>query len=113
VATGLQRTGGIITAAALLMIVIGGFAAGGAATIQMLGVGTLVAVAVDATLVRTLLVPASMRLLGRWTGGPGTAGPDVQATWPARGRARLPLGRGPRRRWRWSVTTGRGQLNRR
>jgi RND superfamily putative drug exporter len=67
VAAGLQRTGGIITAAALLLIiVVGGFATGGAATIKMLGVGTVVAVAVDATLVRTLLVPATMRLLGRW-----------------------------------------------
>jgi RND superfamily putative drug exporter len=67
VAQGLQRTGGIITAAALLLIiVIGGFATGGTATIKMLGVGTGVAVAVDAALVRTLLVPATMRLLGRW-----------------------------------------------
>jgi RND superfamily putative drug exporter len=67
VTTGLQRTGRIITAAAaLLIIVIGGFATGGAATIKMLGIGTLVAVAVDAALVRTLLVPATMRLLGRW-----------------------------------------------
>ncbi len=67
VAGGLQRTGGIITAAALLLIVvIGGFATGGAATIKLLGIGAVVAVAVDATLVRTLLVPATMRLLGRW-----------------------------------------------
>jgi trehalose monomycolate/heme transporter len=67
VAHGLQRTGGLITAAALLLIiVIGGFATGGTATIKMLGVGTGVAVAVDAALVRTLLVPATMRLLGRW-----------------------------------------------
>jgi RND superfamily putative drug exporter len=67
VAQGLQRTGGIITAAALLLIVvIGGFATGGTATIKMLGVGTGVAVAVDAALVRTLLVPATMRLLGKW-----------------------------------------------
>jgi trehalose monomycolate/heme transporter len=67
VAAGLQRTGGIITAAALLLIVVvGGFASGGAATIKMLGIGTVVAVAVDAALVRTLLVPATMRLLGRW-----------------------------------------------
>jgi uncharacterized membrane protein YdfJ with MMPL/SSD domain len=74
VAAGLQRTGGIITAAALLlMVVIGGFATGGAATIKLLGIGTLVAVAVDAGLVRTLLVPATMRLLGRfnwWAPGP-------------------------------------------
>jgi len=67
VTAGLQRTGGIITAAALLLIVVvGGFATGGAATIKMLGIGTVVAVAVDAALVRTLLVPATMRLLGRW-----------------------------------------------
>jgi trehalose monomycolate/heme transporter len=67
VSNGLQRTGGIITAAALLLIiVVSGFASGGAATIKMLGIGTLVAVAADATLVRSLLVPATMRLLGRW-----------------------------------------------
>jgi RND superfamily putative drug exporter len=74
VTAGLQRTGGIITAAALLLIiVVGGFATGGAATIKMLGLGTVVAVAVDAALVRTLLVPATMRLLGRfnwWAPGP-------------------------------------------
>jgi trehalose monomycolate/heme transporter len=67
VATGLQRTGGIITAAAfLLIIVVSGFATGGVQSIKLLGVGTVVAVAVDAALVRTLLVPATMRLLGRW-----------------------------------------------
>jgi RND superfamily putative drug exporter len=67
VALGLQRTGGIITAAALLLIiVVAGFATGGTATIKMLGVGTVVAIAVDAALVRALLVPATMRLLGRW-----------------------------------------------
>jgi uncharacterized membrane protein YdfJ with MMPL/SSD domain len=67
VAAGLQRTGGIITAAALLLIVVvSGFATGGVATIKMLGVGTVVAVALDAALVRTLLVPATMRLIGHW-----------------------------------------------
>ncbi|HET6212525.1 MAG TPA: MMPL family transporter, partial [Micromonosporaceae bacterium] len=67
VANGLQRTGGIITAAALLLIiVIGGFATGGTTSIKMLGVGAVVAIAVDAMLVRALLVPATMRLLGRW-----------------------------------------------
>lgn len=67
VAGGLQRTGGIITAAALLLIiVVGGFATGGTATIKLLGVGMVVAIAVDAALVRALLVPATMRLLGRW-----------------------------------------------
>ena len=67
VAGGLQRTGGIITAAALLLvIVIGGFATGGISFIKMIGVGMIVAIVVDATLVRALLVPATMRLLGRW-----------------------------------------------
>ena len=67
VAGGLQRTGGIITAAALLlMVVVAGFATGGAVSIKLLGVGALVAIAVDALLVRALLVPATMRLLGRW-----------------------------------------------
>lgn len=67
VASGLQRTGGIITAAALLLIVVlGGFATGGATTIKVLGIGMVVAVAIDAALVRAVLVPATMRLLGRW-----------------------------------------------
>jgi RND superfamily putative drug exporter len=67
VAIGLQRTGGIITAAALLLIiVIGGFATGGTIFIKIIGVGMIVAILVDATLVRALLVPATMRLLGRW-----------------------------------------------
>ena len=81
-AAGLQRTGGIITAAALLLIVvIGGFATGGAATIKMLGIGTVVAVAVDAALVRTLLVPATMRLLGRWNWwAPGPLAGSTAAT---------------------------------
>ncbi|NUS74525.1 MAG: MMPL family transporter [Corynebacteriales bacterium] len=62
---GLQHTGGIITsAAALLMIVIVGFAAGGITFIKMIGVGMLVAIAVDATIVRAILVPAVMRLFG-------------------------------------------------
>lgn len=67
VAAGLQRTGGIITAAALLLIVVvAGFASGDTQSMKVLGLGTVVAVAVDAALVRTLLVPATMRLLGRW-----------------------------------------------
>ncbi|OLB76222.1 MAG: hypothetical protein AUI14_19415 [Actinobacteria bacterium 13_2_20CM_2_71_6] len=67
VATGLQRTGQIITSAALLLIVVVvGFAAGDTAFLKLIGIGMVVAIAVDATLVRALLVPASMRLLGRW-----------------------------------------------
>jgi uncharacterized membrane protein YdfJ with MMPL/SSD domain len=74
VATGLQRTGGIITSAALLLlVVIGAFSLSGITFIKMIGIAMLIAVVVDATIVRTLLVPATMRLLGRanwWTPGP-------------------------------------------
>jgi uncharacterized membrane protein YdfJ with MMPL/SSD domain len=67
VASGLQHTGRIITAAALLLIVVvAGFATGGVTVIKTIGVGMIVAIIVDATLVRALLVPATMRLLGRW-----------------------------------------------
>ncbi|HEU0288360.1 MAG TPA: MMPL family transporter, partial [Nocardioidaceae bacterium] len=74
VATGVQRTGGIITSAALLLaVVIGAFATSGIVFIKMIGVGMLVAILVDATIVRALLVPATMKLLGRanwWAPGP-------------------------------------------
>ncbi|MEW2357234.1 MMPL family transporter [Spirillospora sp. NPDC029432] len=74
VATGLQRTGGIITSAALLfVVVIGAFATSGITFIKLVGVGMVIAIVVDATVVRALLVPATMRLLGRanwWAPGP-------------------------------------------
>jgi len=66
VASGLQRTGGVITSAALLLvIVIGAVSASGITFIKLLGVGMIVALIVDATIVRVMLVPATMRLLGR------------------------------------------------
>jgi len=66
VANGLQRSGRIITSAALLLaVVIGGFATSGIVIMKMIGIGMLVAVLIDATVVRALLVPATMRLLGR------------------------------------------------
>jgi len=65
VANGLQRSGRIITSAALLLaVVIGGFATSGIVIMKMIGIGMLVAVLIDATIVRALLVPATMRLLG-------------------------------------------------
>jgi putative drug exporter of the RND superfamily len=65
VAFGLRRTGGIITGAALIMVaVFGGFAAGDLVMFQQLGFGLAVAVFLDATIVRCVLVPAAMRLLG-------------------------------------------------
>jgi len=66
VAAGLQRTGGLITSLALLLIiVVGAFSASGITFIKLMGVGMIVALIVDATVVRVLLVPATMRLLGR------------------------------------------------
>ncbi len=63
---GLVATGGVITSAALIMIaVFAAFALGHVLEIQTLGVGMAIAVAVDATLVRGIMVPALMRLLGR------------------------------------------------
>ena len=65
VATGLQRTGGLITSAALLLVVvIGAFSTSGITFIKMIGVGMVLAIVIDATVVRALLVPATMRLLG-------------------------------------------------
>jgi trehalose monomycolate/heme transporter len=65
IASGLQRTGGVITSAALLLvIVIGLFSLSSITFIKMLGVGMIVALILDATLVRMLLVPAVMRMVG-------------------------------------------------
>ena len=67
IAAGLEQTAGIITAAGLIMIVVfGSFAFTGVLVIKEIGFGLAVAVAVDATLVRIVLVPATMKLLGRW-----------------------------------------------
>ena len=67
VALGLERTGRIITSAALIMITI--FAAFGLTKlvpIKEVGIGMAIAIFLDATLVRVVLVPATMQLLGRW-----------------------------------------------
>ncbi len=67
VALGMERSGAIITsAAAIVVIVSGGFITAGMILVKALGVGMALAVLMDATLVRGLLVPATMRLLGRW-----------------------------------------------
>ena len=65
IATGVQRTGGVITSLAfLLIIVVGAFSASGISFIKLMGVGMIVALIIDASVVRILLVPATMRLLG-------------------------------------------------
>jgi RND superfamily putative drug exporter len=67
VAFGLSHTGGIITGAALIMVaVFGGVALGKLTMMQQMGFGLAVAVLLDATVVRCLLVPAVMKLLGDW-----------------------------------------------
>ncbi|MGD0055749.1 MAG: MMPL family transporter [Acidimicrobiales bacterium] len=74
VAVGLQKTGGIITSAAtLLIIVVGPFSLSSVSFTKLMGVGMIVALVVDATIIRVLLVPATMKLLGRanwWAPGP-------------------------------------------
>ena len=67
VAIGLQRTGRLVTAAALLLCVaLGAFATSEIIFIKQVGLGTAAAVIIDATIVRALLVPSLMRLLGDW-----------------------------------------------
>src|SRR5215472_16275785 len=103
VAFGLSRTGGIITGAALIMVaVFGGVALGNLAMMQQMGFGLAVAVLLDATVVRCLLVPGVMKLLGdanwylpRWLSWL----PDLSAAAPAEPpaeRPALPVPAGPR-----------------
>ena len=67
VAHGLERSGRIVTSAALIVVVVAGsFAFADIVLIKALGLGIAIAVALDATVVRALLVPATMRLLGKW-----------------------------------------------
>ena len=67
VALGLQRSGRIITSAAVIVIVVSAcFATADMILVKALGLGMALAVVIDATLVRGLLVPATMRLLGDW-----------------------------------------------
>ena len=67
VAIGMQRSGRIITsAAAILVLVSAGFATGDILIVKALGFGTAVAIFVDATIVRALLVPALMRIMSRF-----------------------------------------------
>ncbi|MDF3041293.1 MAG: putative rane protein mmpL3, partial [Thermomicrobiales bacterium] len=67
VAVGLQRSGRIITSAALLVVVVAGaFVTAEVVIIKALGFGIALAVFLDATVVRALLVPSTMRLLGDW-----------------------------------------------
>ena len=74
VTLGLQRSGRIITSAALLMVIVfAGFAAGDLLVMKQMGTALVLAIIIDATLVRMLLVPATMSVLGSanwWAPGP-------------------------------------------
>jgi RND superfamily putative drug exporter len=64
---GLEHTAAIITSAAAIMItVFGAFALASLVPIKAMGFGLAIAVLIDASVVRLVLVPATMRLLGRW-----------------------------------------------
>jgi RND superfamily putative drug exporter len=64
---GLRSTGGIITGAAMIMVaVFAGMASGELIVFQQVGFGLAIAIILDATIIRMVLVPASMELLGDW-----------------------------------------------
>ena len=76
VARGLERSGRIVTSAALIVVVVAAsFAFADIVLIKALGIGMAIAVALDATVVRALLVPATMRLLGKWNWWAPALGP--------------------------------------
>jgi putative drug exporter of the RND superfamily len=67
VALGLERTGRIITAAAIIMVAaFSGFTFGSFVGLQEFGIGLSAAILLDATVVRAVLVPAAMKLIGDW-----------------------------------------------
>jgi RND superfamily putative drug exporter len=73
VAIGLERTGRIITAAALLFcIAVGSFATSQIILVKEIGIGVALAVLIDASIVRALLVPSLMAILGRWNWWPSS-----------------------------------------
>jgi uncharacterized membrane protein YdfJ with MMPL/SSD domain len=95
IAFGLEHTGRIITAAAIIMVAaFAGFVAGSFVGLQEFGLGLSVAILLDATVVRSILVPATMKLLGDWNWylpervrralrlrpTPSASGPSVPAT---------------------------------
>jgi RND superfamily putative drug exporter len=82
VAVGLERTGRIITAAALLFcIAVGAFATSQIVIVKEIGIGIALAVLIDASIVRALLVPSLMAILGRWNWWPSPRPPrNVRGT---------------------------------
>jgi RND superfamily putative drug exporter len=67
VAHGIKSTAGVVTSAALVMVaVFGSFALGSDQVSKQIGVGLAAAILIDATIIRGILLPASMKLLGNW-----------------------------------------------
>lgn len=67
VVDGLANTGGVVTTAAIIMVgALTGFITGHFAGLQELGIGLIAGIALDATIIRLLLLPATMVLLGKW-----------------------------------------------
>ncbi len=83
VAVGLAATGGIITnAAAIMLLVFGAFAAASVVLTKMLGFGLAVAVLLDALIIRVMLVPSFMALVGKWNWWPNIIEPKAKAASP-------------------------------
>jgi RND superfamily putative drug exporter len=102
IALGLAHTGRIVTsAAAILIVVIGAFATGYLVYVKEVGVGVAAAILLDVTVVRALLVPATMRLMGRWNWwAPGWLGglpPPEAPPHPDPAPSRIPASGGARR----------------
>jgi hypothetical protein len=94
VAIGLERTGRIITAAALLFcIAVGAFATSQIIIVKEIGIGIALAVLIDASIVRVLLVPSLMAILGRWNWWPSTR--TAREEGRQRVNRRRPAGRAP------------------
>jgi putative drug exporter of the RND superfamily len=100
VARGVARTGPLITGAAVLMVaVFGAFTLTASLPLRQLGLGLAVAIALDATVIRLLVVPASMRLLGAWSWWlPGCRRPRSVASTHRPAEVPVPRQRGPRHR---------------
>lgn len=117
VAEGLERSGRIITSAALIIVVVSlSFVAADIVLIKALGLGVALAILLDATVVRALLVPATMRLLGDWNwwapaflrGGSHVPTPAATGAEPAASSAGSPQGGSSARPTRSDAPTPRG-----
>ncbi|NUT02797.1 MAG: MMPL family transporter [Hamadaea sp.] len=90
---GIARTGPVVTLAGLsLILVFLGFVLGGLSAVREIGVGMAVAIALDVTVVRGLLLPAAMTLLGRWNWWPGDKGGEASGANRAPSTERAPSG---------------------